>query len=59
MSKLLAFIQESKQELHRVEWPTKQETTKLTMAVIFVSLLVSAYLGALDFVFTKVLELFI
>jgi len=42
-----------------VEWPTKQETTKLTIAVIFVSLLVSAYLGALDFIFTRVLELFI
>ncbi|MCL5017406.1 MAG: preprotein translocase subunit SecE [Patescibacteria group bacterium] len=59
MSKAISFIQEAKQELHRVEWPTKQETIKLTLAVIFVSLIVAVYLGALDYGFTKALELFI
>ena len=59
MSKIISFIQEAKQELHRVEWPTREETIKLTLAVIFVSLIVAAYLGALDYGFTKALELFI
>lgn len=58
-SKLIAFIQESKQELKRVEWPTRAETTNLTVAVIVISLAVAAYLGALDYAFTRVLELFI
>ena len=59
MSKITAFLQESKQELNRVEWPTREETTKLTIVVILISLGVAAYLGALDYVFTKALELFI
>jgi preprotein translocase subunit SecE len=59
MSKIISFIQEAKQELHRVEWPTREETIKLTLAVIFVSLIVAVYLGVLDYAFTKVLQLFI
>lgn len=59
MSKLISFIQESKQELHKVEWPTKDETIKLTLAVVFVSLVVAAYLGVLDYILTKALESFI
>ena len=58
-SKLIAFVQESKQELKRVEWPNRAETTKFTLIVIFISLATAAYLGALDYGFTKLLELFI
>ena len=58
-SKFLAFIQESRQEIKRVEWPTTSTTTKLTLVVVFISLAVSVYLGALDYAFTKILELFI
>ncbi|MEK7478842.1 MAG: preprotein translocase subunit SecE [Patescibacteria group bacterium] len=58
-SKFLAFIQESRQEIRRVEWPTTSTVNKLTLVVIFISLGVSAYLGILDYAFTKILELFI
>jgi preprotein translocase subunit SecE len=58
-SKLISFIQESKQELRRVEWPTRAETTKFTIIVVLISIGVSIYLGALDFIFTKILGLFI
>lgn len=58
-SKLSAFIQESRQEIRRVEWPTQATVTKLTLVVIFISLSVAIYLGALDYLFTKILELFI
>lgn len=59
MSKLIAFLQESKQELHRVNWPTRQELTRMTGVVILMSLIVAAFLGVLDIVFTKLLETFI
>jgi len=42
-----------------VEWPTTSTVNKLTLVVIFISLGVSAYLGILDYIFTKALELFI
>ena len=58
-SKFVAFIQESRQEIKRVEWPTKATVVKLTLVVIFISLAAAIYLGALDYAFTKILEQFI
>ena len=49
-------MEESKQELKKVNWPSRKETIKLTVFVIIFSLLVSAFLGALDVVFLKILE---
>lgn len=58
-AKISSFLQESKQELVRVNWPTRQETIRLTIVVILISLLISFFLGALDFIFTYLLELFL
>ncbi|OGG42107.1 preprotein translocase subunit SecE [Candidatus Jorgensenbacteria bacterium RIFCSPLOWO2_01_FULL_45_25b] len=55
-NKLSSFLEESKQELKKVNWPSRKETIKLTVFVIIFSLLVSAFLGALDVVFLKILE---
>lgn len=41
-------MQESKQELRRVNWPTLAETRRLTIVVIAISLAVSIFLGLLD-----------
>jgi len=59
LTKLISFLQESKQELKRVNWPTRQETIRLTLIVVLLSLLVSFFLGALDFLFTYLLETFL
>jgi preprotein translocase subunit SecE len=53
------FIQESYQEMKKVNWPTKDETMKYTLIVIGVSLAVAAFLGGLDFIFTWLLNKFI
>jgi preprotein translocase subunit SecE len=52
-----AFLRETRDELKKVVWPTRQETVRLTMVVIVVSLLVGVFLGGLDFIFTKTLGL--
>ena len=44
-------------ELRKVSWPTPQEAWRLTKIVIFVMLIMSALLGLLDFVFTRVIAL--
>jgi preprotein translocase subunit SecE len=46
-------------ELKKVNWPSKKETLRYTLIVILVSAFVAAFLGGLDFVFTKILERFI
>jgi preprotein translocase SecE subunit len=47
------FLLESKKELHRVNWPTREETMRLTGVVIALSVAVAAFLGAFDFIFLE------
>ncbi len=56
VEKVKLFIQESKQELKRVNWPTKQETTRYTLFVIGFSLSVAVFLGILDYMFSQILK---
>jgi len=53
------YIKETKGELKHVSWPTKKQTTMFTILVIAISVIVAAYLGLLDYIFTTVLGKFI
>jgi preprotein translocase subunit SecE len=53
---LITYIRETISELKLVRWPTRQETIDLTIIVLAISVLVGAYVGGLDFVFTNVLK---
>ena len=46
---LTQFVRESRIELRKVVWPNRQETTRLTIAVIAVSAGVGLILGGFDF----------
>jgi preprotein translocase subunit SecE len=59
MSKVVAFLNDVKIELARVSWPTRKQTIQYTLAVIVMSLVVAAFLGALDAVFSFILNRFI
>lgn len=59
MNSITNFLKDVKLELGRVNWPTNQQVIKHTIAVIVLSLVVAAFLGALDFVFTWVLNKFV
>ncbi len=50
------FVRESKQELKKVNWPTREETIRYTLFVIGFSVLLAAFLGVLDFVFIQILQ---
>ena len=55
----VVFLKEVRSELAKVVWPTRQETIKLTAVVVGVSLAVGIFLGTIDFILTKVMELII
>ena len=55
-NKWISFIQESRQELKRVNWPTLAETRRLTLIVVALSLGMSLFLGLLDAIFIFGLE---
>ena len=51
------FFAEVRDELKKVSWPTRPEVIKLTFVVIGVTLAVGIYLGGLDFIFAKGIEI--
>lgn len=55
----VAFLKSVKGELNRVTWPTKDHVIKLTGVVIGISLLVGVFIGLLDFIFTKLIEIIV
>ncbi|NLV82117.1 MAG: preprotein translocase subunit SecE [Synergistaceae bacterium] len=56
MKKVLGYFRESRAELKRVTWPTKQQVWYSTLVVIVVTLIASAYLGLVDLLLTGVLS---
>ena len=50
------FAQESWSELRKVTWPTQQQVIRLTLLVVLISLVVSAYIFAFDNVFHLVVD---
>jgi preprotein translocase subunit SecE len=44
------------EEMRKVTWPSRQETMRLTLVVIVVSLVVGLYVGILDIGLTKALS---
>ncbi len=59
LEKIKSYILESKQEFRRVNWPTRQQTIRLTLIVVGMSLAVAFFLGALDYLFQYILEKFL
>lgn len=52
------FFQESHLEFKRVNWPSRQETTRMVIIVVSVSLVVAVILGSADLLFLELLEKF-
>lgn len=44
------------EELKKVTWPSRQETIRLTSIVIGISLIIGVYIGIIDILLTKALE---
>jgi len=54
--KVVTFFKEIRGELEKVVWPKQGEVIKLTAIVIFISVLVAAIVGGMDYVFASLLE---
>jgi len=47
------LLRETLAELRKVNWPTRQEATQLTLLVLLVIFVMSSLLGVLDYLFSK------
>ncbi|MBN6151407.1 preprotein translocase subunit SecE [Xanthomonas sp. AmX2] len=53
------FLSESRFELRKVVWPTRQEAIRTTWVVIVVVIILSLLLGGFDFVIQKLMQWFV
>jgi len=50
-NRIKLFLMESRQEFEHINWPDQKQTIKLVSIVIGISVAVSLFLGAFDFIF--------
>jgi preprotein translocase subunit SecE len=55
--RIIRFLKEAKGELKKVTWPTPKQTLASTSVVIIVVIIVSVFLGIVDFGLAKVIRL--
>lgn len=53
MSKVMQFLRESKAELKKVVWPSREDVVSSVQVVIISTVLIAIVLGLLDFCFTE------
>ena len=57
--RFIAFIKDTRIEMSKVTWPTRQSFLRDTIVVVAVSLGLAVFLGFLDYVFAYILNNFI
>ena len=59
MQKIITFFLEAKGELMKVNWPSQKDLIRYTVLVVVISLAVAIFLGALDTLFSYLVERFL
>ena len=59
MSRFVQYLKDTQSELKHVSWPTRRQALLFTILVVVISLVVAAYLGALDTLFTHIVETYV
>ena len=57
MKKLLKYIKDSMIEMKKVTWPSRKEALNYTVLIVIITIAVAIFLGSLDFIFSKILEI--
>ena len=55
----VVFLQETYSELRKSVWPSREETSRLTVVVIILAIAAGFFLGGLDRIFSEVFTRFI
>ncbi len=53
------YLRETVAELRKVTWPTRKEASRLTVIVLIVIVLMSAFLGVMDLLFSRLISVVI
>lgn len=50
-NRIIKYFNETRAELRRVTWPTREETKNLTMIIVAATVAMAIFLGSLDYIF--------
>jgi preprotein translocase subunit SecE len=56
---IIRYLKETRAELRKVSWPTRQEALNLTLIVVAFTVFMAALLGIIDYIFALVFGLII
>lgn len=59
LNKIINYFKESKEELSKVVWPTRKKTIEMAIAVVIIVIIVSIYLGGIDYLLSELTSLII
>jgi preprotein translocase subunit SecE len=53
---LIRYLRDSRIELKKVTWPTREQTVNLTIVVCVVCVVIALFLGGVDFLFASLVS---
>lgn len=56
MNRVTTYIQQSWRELRKVVWPSRKQAIQYTFAVIVFAIVLGAFVGLLDLLYTSVIQ---
>lgn len=59
IDRFVEYLKDTRGELRKTSWPTREQATNLTLIVLAVTVVMAAFLGALDFVFAQLIRLIV
>jgi len=57
--KITEYIKETRSEMSHVSWPTRKQALSYSAAVVIVSFATALFLAFFDYIFSKLLTLFV
>ena len=55
-NRVVRYVTETRGEIRKVTWPTRQESQRLTAIVLGVTAIMALFLGLLDFMFSNAVQ---
>jgi len=56
MNKLINYLKAARAELGKVVWPSRKETIRYTVEVIFISVVLALFMTSIDWILNKIIE---
>jgi preprotein translocase subunit SecE len=58
-NRVVHYVKETRAELRKVTWPTRQQATNLTLIVLAVTAAMAVFLGVVDLLFAAIIRLLV